>query len=192
MANPYPIPSWKFSSGTVAMRRNIYLVGFMGAGKSTVGRLLAERLGMGFLDTDELIAERAGLSIPEIFSRLGEARFREWEREVVGEVCRRRGLVVALGGGAPMDDRNWRLLRGTGVTVYLRETPETLAARLAGDGSRPLLAGYAGEERIRRIGELLGSREHRYLEAHIVMECRGRPPEEIVGEIVERLRDVDR
>ncbi len=172
--------------------RNVYLIGFMGAGKSTVGRLLAERLGMGFLDTDELIAARAGLPIPEIFSRLGEERFREWEREVVGEICRRRGLVVALGGGAPMDEGNWRALRETGITVYLRESPEALAARLAGDDSRPLLAGYAGEARARRIGELLELREPRYLEAHIVIECRGRPPEEIVGEILERLRDADR
>ena len=172
--------------------RNVYLIGFMGAGKSTVGRLLAERLGMGFLDTDELIAARAGLPIPEIFSRLGEERFREWEREVVGEICRRRGLVVSLGGGAPMDEGNWRALRETGITVYLRESPEALAARLAGDDSRPLLAGYAGEARARRIGELLELREPRYLEAHIVIECRGRPPEEIAGEILERLRDADR
>ncbi len=91
-----------------------------------------------------------------------------------------------------MDEGNWWVLRETGITVYLRESPEALAARLAGDDSRPLLAGYAGEARARRIGELLELREPRYLEAHIVIECRGRPPEEIVGEILERLRDADR
>lgn len=172
--------------------RNIYLIGFMGAGKSTVGRLLAERLGMEFLDTDALIEERAGLPIPEIFARFGEEGFREWEREVIGEVCRGRGAVVALGGGAPMDEGNWRALRESGITVYLRESPEAIAARLADDDTRPLLAGHTGQGRLRRIRELLGLREPRYLEAHIVIECRGRPPEEIAGEVLERLRDADR
>ncbi|HDI11781.1 MAG TPA: shikimate kinase [Candidatus Acetothermia bacterium] len=172
--------------------RNIYLIGFMGAGKSTVGRLLAERLGMGFLDTDALVEQRAGMSIPEIFARFGEERFRQWEREVIGEICRKRGTVVALGGGAPMDEGNWRALRESGITVYLRESPETIAARLADDGTRPLLSGYTGEGRLRRIRELLELREPRYLEAHIVIECRGRSPEEIMGEILERLGDADR
>ncbi|MGY4707071.1 shikimate kinase [Candidatus Bipolaricaulota sp. J31] len=169
--------------------KNIYLIGFMGAGKSTVGRILAERLGWEFLDTDELIAARAGRSIPEIFSQFGEGRFRDLERGAVAEVSRKKGLVVALGGGAPMDDRNWRLLESTGVTVYLRESPEVLAHRLAHDATRPLLSGHEGAARPRRIEELLSLREPRYLEADIVVECRGRPPEEIAGEILERLRD---
>lgn len=172
--------------------RNIYLIGFMGAGKSTVGRILAEHLGLEFLDTDDLIAARAGLSIPEIFARVGEEGFREREREAVAEVSRRRGLVVALGGGAPMDEGNWRVLRETGITVYLRESPEILAARLAGDGSRPLLSGHEGRARLERIRSLLLVREPRYLEADLVVECRGRSPEEIAGEILERLRDEDR
>ncbi len=168
--------------------KNIYLIGFMGAGKSTVGRILAERLRMSFVDTDELVAVRAGHSIPEIFSRFGEERFRNLERKAVAKVSREGGHVVALGGGVPLDDRNWRLLKRTGITVYLRESPEVLARRLADDTTRPLLCGHEGAARIRRIEELLSVREPRYLEADIVVECRGRPPGEIAGEILERLR----
>ena len=169
--------------------KNIYLIGFMGAGKSTVGRILAERLGMSFVDTDEIVAVRAGRPIPEIFARFGEERFRDLEREAVAEVSRKKGHVVALGGGAPLDERNWRLLKRTGVTVYLRESPEVLARRLAHDATRPLLSGHEGAARTRRVEELLSAREPRYLEADIVVECRGRPPKEIAGEILERLRD---
>jgi len=169
--------------------RNVYLIGFMGAGKSTVGRILGEALGMEFLDTDRLIVERAGLPIPEIFSRFGEEHFRALEREVIEEITGKRGLVVALGGGAPMDDENWRRLRESGVTVYLRESPEVLAARLADDDTRPLLVGHSGEARKERIRSLLASRELRYLEAEVVVECRGRRPEEIAADILRRLRD---
>jgi shikimate kinase len=173
------------------MRKNIYLVGFMGAGKSTVGRILARRLGLEFRDTDVEVVARTGFPIPEIFSRFGEEGFRAREREAVAAVCRERGLVVALGGGAPLDDRNWRLLKRTGVTVYLREDPAVLAARLVDDDSRPLLRGYEGGARLGRIARILAAREPRYLEADVVVECRGRSPEEIAGEVLERLRDED-
>ena len=123
---------------------NIYLIGFMGAGKSTVGRDLAARLGRPFCDTDKLIEKRAGLTIPEIFDALGEDGFRRLEAEVIREVAEEEGLVVALGGGAPLQDGNWYRLKESGVTVYLREAPEALHARLSKSEGRPLLAGYAG------------------------------------------------
>ena len=88
-----------------------------------------------------------------------------------------------------MDDENWRRLRESGVTVYLRESPEVLAARLADDDTRPLLVGHSGEARKERIRSLLASREPRYLEAEVVVECRGRRPEEIAADILRRLRD---
>ncbi|HAF69749.1 MAG: 3-dehydroquinate synthase [Acetothermia bacterium 64_32] len=167
---------------------NIYLIGFMGAGKSVVGRRLSARLGRPFCDTDELVVEKAGLPIPEIFSRLGEAAFRLLEAEAVREVAGKDGLVVALGGGAPLREENWGLIRKSGVTVYLKEAPEVLFARLSGDAGRPLLSGTEGEARLRRIKVLLEAREPRYLEADLVISCRGRPPEEIAAEIEERLR----
>jgi len=171
---------------------NIYLIGFMGVGKSTVGRDLAARLGRPFCDTDELVEKKAGLSIPEIFATLGEAGFRRLEAEVIGEVAKEEGLVVALGGGAPLQDGNWHRLKGSGRTVYLREAPEVLVARLADDGERPLLSSYEGKERLARIRELLAAREPRYLEADLVVDCRGRPPEEIAAEILARLKECTR
>lgn len=171
---------------------NIYLIGFMGTGKSTVGRDLAARLGRPFCDTDELIEKKAGLAIPEIFVALGEDGFRRLEAEVIREVAEKEGLVVALGGGAPFLEENWRLIKSCGTTVYLREEPEELSRRLEGDGGRPLLSGYKGKERLRRIRELLAFREPRYMEADLVVECRGRPPEEIADEILARLKECTR
>ena len=130
---------------------NVYLIGFMGAGKSTVGRDLAARLGWPFRDTDELIEGKAGLSIPEIFAALGEAGFRRLEAEVIREVTGETGLVVALGGGAPLQAGNWHRIKTSGITVYLREEPEALFSRLAENGGRPLLSDHEGKERLRRI-----------------------------------------
>lgn len=167
---------------------NIYLIGFMGAGKSVVGRRLSSTLGCPFCDTDELVVKKAGLPIPQIFSLLGEDTFRRLEAEAVREVAEKDGLVVALGGGAPLREENWGLIRKSGVTVYLKEVPEVLFARLSEDTGRPLLSGAEGEARLRRIRGLLAEREPRYLEADLVVDCRGRPPEEIAAEIEERLR----
>lgn len=169
------------------MMRNIYLIGFMGVGKSTVGKILAERLKRDFYDTDELIEACAGCSIPEIFARWGEPRFRELEEEAVAEVANRNGLVVALGGGAPLREENWRLISRSGVTVYLKEAEEVLFFRLMEDSGRPLLASLKGSERLARIRELLSAREPYYLRSDIVVECRGRPPREIAEEILGRL-----
>ena len=157
-----------------------------------MGRDLAARLGRPFCDTDELIEKKAGLTIPEIFDALGEDGFRRLEAKVIREVAEEERLVVALGGGAPLHDGNWHRLRESGITVYLKEEPEALHARLAEGEGRPLLAGYAGEERLRRIRELLASREPRYMEADLVIECRGRPPEEIAAEIHARLKECTR
>jgi len=171
---------------------NIYLIGFMGAGKSVVGRRLSSMLGWPFCDTDEFIERKAGLPVPEIFSRLGEAGFRRLEAEAVREVAGKDGLVVALGGGAPLREETWELIKKSGVTIYLKEAPEVLFLRLSKDAGRPLLSGTEGEARRQRIAELLTEREPRYRKADLVVECRGRPPEEIAAEIQARLRECTR
>jgi len=142
-----------------ATHPNIVLTGFMGTGKSTVGRLLAERLGWPFLDTDELIEGRYG-PIPAIFADHGEQRFREIEREVAAEVARRRGYVVATGGRLLLDPENERALGATGVVVCLSASVDALVARLAGGAEdRPLLRSGDPESRIR---ELLSERAAGY------------------------------
>ena len=120
--------------------RHLVLVGMMGAGKSTVGEACASRLGRGFVDTDTLVEANSGETVAELFER-GEAEFRAWERRAIADVAASPvPLVVACGGGAVIDPENRRALRASGVVVWLRATPETLAARVGDGTDRPLLA----------------------------------------------------
>ncbi len=118
---------------------NIYLVGFSGTGKTAVGKLLAGRLGRRFVDMDAVIVERLGESIPGIFARYGEGRYRDEENLLVAELTSQQGLVVATGGGAILDDKNYRLFEESGVVVALRANPETIQKRLEGEEPRALL-----------------------------------------------------
>jgi len=134
-----------------AARPNIVLTGFMGTGKSTVGRLLADRLGWSFVDTDAVIEDRHG-PIPAIFAEHGEARFRALEREVAAEVARGTRQVVATGGRLLLDPENERALGATGVVVCLTASVDALVARLAHEADqRPLLRDGDPAERIRAL-----------------------------------------
>src|SRR5690606_1233444 len=132
-----------------AVADNIVLIGFMGAGKSTVGRRLAARLGRPFVDLDAVIEETAGMPIPAIFAREGEAGFREREAAAVRAVAQRKGQVIATGGGAVMRRDNLAALRAAGTLVWLRAPLETLLERAKAEGRRPLLA--AGEAAAARL-----------------------------------------
>lgn len=141
----------------------IYLMGMMGAGKSTLGRSLARELGRRFVDLDERIEERAGLSIPEIFRRHGEPHFRDLESAALAELRSASGLVVALGGGTPTRPQNREALRASGCVVYLRAQPETLAGRLGDLDERPLLRDADDpREALRTLRALLARREPDY------------------------------
>jgi shikimate kinase len=118
---------------------NIVLTGPMGSGKTTVGELAARILGARFVDTDRLAEQAAGLPIPEIFSKLGEPRFRELESDAIASASAGDGLVIATGGGAVLDPRNMRRLRMNGVIVNLTAHPNVLSERVAGSAERPLL-----------------------------------------------------
>lgn len=163
--------------------RTILLSGMMGSGKSAVGRRLAERLGWRFVDTDEEIASVAGMSIPEIFDRQGEERFRELERAVL-ERLPDRGAVVALGGGAVVDPANRALLSHKGVCVLLEAPPETLASRIGDCDGRPLLAGASGEERVERLREVHAGRRSAYEEAEVRIRTDDRTVEEVCDMIL--------
>jgi shikimate kinase len=167
--------------------RRVVLVGLMGAGKSTVGPLLAERLGWTFLDLDARIEERAQRSVAEIFRVEGEARFRAWEAECTAELAGSERLVLAPGGGWVTDPENWHRL-GTGGTlaVWLQVPVEAALARLADEGAnRPLLhvADPAAA-----VSRLLRGRERLYARAGLHLSTLGRSPSEIAREIESHVR----
>jgi shikimate kinase len=142
-------------------RPNIVLTGFMGTGKTTVGRLLARELGYDFIDTDDLIEARAGKGIPEIFGEMGEAAFREMEAAVARELAGRQGLVVSTGGRLMLDAENEAVLGRTGRVFCLVATPEEIFERVSRDAGtpRPLLSA---PDPMERIAELLGQRRDGY------------------------------
>jgi shikimate kinase len=120
--------------------RHLVLIGLMGAGKTTVGRICATRLGRAFVDTDDLVVTTAGMSVDEIFAAQGEPAFRAIERAVVADVCASpTPLVIGTGGGAVLDADNRKALRSAGTVVWLRARAATLAARVGDDATRPLL-----------------------------------------------------
>lgn len=138
--------------------RNIVLVGFMGTGKTTVGKLLAEKTGMPLMDMDSLIVERAGKPITEIFSADGEPHFRTLERTIAKELAAKDGLVISTGGGIVLNPDNVADFEKTGLVVCLLASAETVLDRVRHDTTRPLLAG----DKEAKIVELLESRKPLY------------------------------
>ena len=160
----------------------IYLTGFMGSGKSTVGPLLADRLGYEFLDLDGLIEERTGATIPQLFEEEGEESFRTWEARLLEEVSHRSGTVIALGGGALMAPANLMLAASTGTIIFLDVPPDELAARLSEADGRPLLDNDGD-----KISQLLARRRPIYEKAHITVHVTEQTAEEIADDITKRL-----
>lgn len=136
------------------MAKAIILCGFMGCGKSAVGRELAKQLGRSFVDMDSCIEDKAGMSVSNIFSKLGEPKFREMEREVCKELAQRCSGVIASGGGALTFDENVETFRQAECPIVLIDTPlDVILTRLEGDRSRPLLSGENREERAKQLYE---------------------------------------
>jgi shikimate kinase len=164
--------------------RPILLVGPMGAGKTTVGRLLARRLGLGFVDSDEEIGRSAGCSVSEIFERRGEAGFREVERDMMPALVGGGPRVIASGGGAFLDAGTRSLILERCLAVWLDADVATLAARLAKASPRPLLAG---RDLLPVLSELAEQRGPAYAEAHLRVVSDSEPPERTVERVVEAL-----
>lgn len=162
---------------------NVVLVGFMGSGKSTVGRHLAARLGRPFVDLDDLVQADAGRSVTEIFSAEGEAGFRQREARCLQLALERDGLVVAVGGGAPLREENWSRIRDGNCVVALMAEADELARRLNGSTDRPLLASNGSSA----IASLLPSRLPRYLEADVVVKTDGLDPIGVAQHVKDRL-----
>ena len=149
-------------------RNNIYLVGLMGAGKTTVGRQLAKRLGRQFYDSDHEIVQRTGVPIPTIFEIEGETGFRRRETQMMDELTLEPDIVIATGGGVVIAPENRALMRERGVVVYLNVPPQILYERTRHDRNRPLLQV---ENPRQRIDELYRQRDPLYREvAHIIVD----------------------
>ena len=168
----------------------IYLTGFMASGKSTVGPNAAARLGQPFLDLDRLIGAHAGRSIPTIFAEDGEEHFRDLETEMLHRTIETEDLVVALGGGALVDDDNRTFAKKHGLVVYLEVPVDTILARVSNDDTRrPLLEDDTGarlspEQQRIRIEELLTDRRSSYEAAHHTLNA-DQPVEAVVTDLVQ-------
>lgn len=166
--------------------RTIILIGFMGAGKTTIGTRLAEKTGLLLVDTDAMIEEMAQMTISQIFALKGEEAFRATETRVLEELLNRKEeLVISVGGGLPMREENRRLLKQLGTVVYLKVSAETVLKRLEGDTTRPLLAGPDGKE---RVSSLLKERGPVYEEAaDMILKVDGKDVEGLIKELEERM-----
>lgn len=167
------------------LAKTVVLVGLMGAGKSTVGRRLADHLGVSFVDSDSEIETAADLTIPEIFERFGEQYFRDGERKVIARLLTDEPCVLATGGGAFLSEENRQLIGDEGVSVWIRADLETLWGRVKDKTSRPLLNG---ENPKQVLQELLEARYPVYGSAELVVDSiAGDPHEVVVDAIVEAL-----
>lgn len=168
--------------------RNLILVGPMGAGKSTIGRLLAKELHLPFKDSDKEIEVRTGADIPWIFDVEGEQGFREREQAVIADLCQEDGLVLATGGGAILRPANREALRAGGRVVYLHTSVEQQLERTARDRNRPLLRTANPGQVLR---ELMAIRDPLYREiADVIIETDQRPPRMVVQEVLSRLEQL--
>jgi shikimate kinase len=161
---------------------HLVLIGLMGAGKTTVGRECARRLGRRFVDTDDVVVALAGMPVADVFAQQGEAAFRALERRAVADVAASpEPLVVACGGGAPLDPENRRALRNSGVVVWLRAPVGVLAARVGAGQGRPLLAGDPPGA----LARLEALREPAYEQsAHAAVETGSRSVEEVAEAVL--------
>ena len=166
----------------------VFLVGLSGSGKSTVARIAAQRLGWRWRDTDAMVRRRTGMDIARVFERFGESEFRRMERDCLLKTLEERRVIVATGGGLPLDERNRSDMRRSGIVVYLRTSPEACARHLRASKRgevRPLLDGEGTLET--RLRDQLATRAPFYGEAQVVLDGDANSVEELAGTLVEAM-----
>ena len=167
-------------------RGNIFLVGMMGAGKTTLGKALAQRLRREFIDTDRILVERTGVAVATVFEIEGEEGFRRRESGVLAELARREDCVIATGGGVVLAEENRRVMRDAGTVVYLRARLEHLWERTRHDATRPLLSTPDPRG---TLAALLGEREPLYRDAaHLIVETGSQSAHTLLNRVVAALR----
>lgn len=165
--------------------RNVFLIGFMGSGKSTIASYLAENYGMEIMDMDQLIVEREGMAIPDIFAQKGEPYFRDAETSLLIEIQGEQNKVVSCGGGVVLRDENVQAMKKSGQVVLLNAKPETILERVKDDDNRPLLWG---NKNVQFIRDMMEKRQPKYeAAADLVIHTDGKSADEICKEIIEMI-----
>ncbi|HPF79135.1 MAG TPA: shikimate kinase [Alphaproteobacteria bacterium] len=163
------------------LEKPLVVIGLMGAGKTSIGNMLADELGYGFVDSDDEIVKREGRSIPEIFAQSGEPHFREVERDVIQDLMRDTNPhVIGTGGGAFMNDQTRQVIKEAGLSVFLKADLDVLVKRVGSGEGRPLL--MAGNPR-EILQELINKRYPIYQEADLIVETRDESPQETLARV---------
>ncbi len=170
------------------LRQNIVLTGFMGTGKSEVGKRLAARLERTFIDTDMVIERELGTSIAQLFVEKGEAYFRAHERRIIAQTCQQQDCVIATGGGAMVDPANAELLKKSGLVVCLTATPEVIYNRVKRNANRPLLQA---DEPLTKIRTLIADRAQAYARADVMVETSQRSLDDVVHAVLAAYKKSD-
>lgn len=165
---------------------NVFLIGFMGSGKSTIASYLAENYGMEIIDMDQLIVEREGMAIPDIFAQKGELYFRDVETSLLIEIQGEQNKVVSCGGGVVLREKNIQAMKKSGQVVLLNAKPETILERVKDDDNRPLLWG---NKNVQFIHDMMEKRQPKYeAAADLVIHTDGKSADEICKEIISKVK----
>ena len=170
---------------------NIFLIGFSGSGKSTIGPLLAKELNYEFYDTDSIIEKKTGKSISKIFEINGEVSFRKYELSAIEEIIKKKTInkVVALGAGAFNTDKNRDVILKSGLVIYLKCSAELILKRLADSHNRPLLNSIDRSNRFEKIKQMLSTREPNYKKAHLIISTIGKDSKKMILSILKEIKD---